>query len=195
MGAWTLTVAGLSLLGSDMPVLGIAVSPDGDQAFRRSRVTELATDILALADNGILFDGSRVDISGQYCGSDYGVPDRSTLEAIELMARTEAIFLDPVYTGKAMAALIDLVRRGRFGPDETVVFLHTGGIPALFPYDGILRSLAPDGLLGRRLLALRAMATNAVAIEYRLDDAIIPQWQGPCRARRQPGRRALGRQR
>ena len=55
-------------------------------------------------------------------------------EAMQLLARTEAIILDPVYSSKAMAGLIDRVRRGRIGKGETVVFLHTGGTPALFAY-------------------------------------------------------------
>ena len=55
-------------------------------------------------------------------------------EAVHLCARFEGLFLDPVYTGKAMAGLIDLVRTGRFARDQTIVFVHTGGTPALFPY-------------------------------------------------------------
>ena len=58
-------------------------------------------------------------------------------EARDLAARHEGLLLDPVYSGKAMAGLIDLVRRGRFGADETVVFIHTGGTPALFAYRSV----------------------------------------------------------
>ena len=67
-----------------------------------------------------------------YIGPGYGVATPECLEAIAMLARCEAIFLDPVYSGKALAGLIDHVRRGAVGPDETVVFLHTGGTPALF---------------------------------------------------------------
>lgn len=67
-----------------------------------------------------------------YIGEGYGIPTAEALEAIELVAKTEAILLDPCYTSKAMAALIDHVRRGELSPNETVVFLHTGGMPALF---------------------------------------------------------------
>ena len=59
------------------------------------------------------------------------------IEAVRLAARHEGLLLDPVYSGKAMAGLIDLVRRGRFGADETVVFIHTGGTPALFAYRSV----------------------------------------------------------
>lgn len=56
------------------------------------------------------------------------------IEAVGLLARLEGIVLDPVYSGKAMAGLIDLVRSGHFGADETIVFIHTGGMPAMFAY-------------------------------------------------------------
>jgi threonine synthase len=68
----------------------------------------------------------------------------ASTEAITLLAQTEGIFLDPVYTAKAMAALIDHVRRGLIPPSETVLFLHTGGTPALFPHAGDFASSEAD---------------------------------------------------
>jgi 1-aminocyclopropane-1-carboxylate deaminase/D-cysteine desulfhydrase-like pyridoxal-dependent ACC family enzyme len=70
-----------------------------------------------------------------YVGADYGVPTEAGLEALNLLAQTEGILLDPVYTAKAMAGLIDHVRQGRIGKEQTVVFVHTGGNPALFAYN------------------------------------------------------------
>ncbi len=67
-----------------------------------------------------------------YVGEGYGILSPRCGEAIRLLARTEGILVDPVYTGKAMAGLIDLIRRGEIGADKTVIFLHTGGAPALF---------------------------------------------------------------
>jgi len=67
-----------------------------------------------------------------YVGEGYGILSPGCAEAIRLLARTEGILLDPVYTGKAMAGLIDLIRKGEIGADKTVLFLHTGGAPALF---------------------------------------------------------------
>ena len=67
-----------------------------------------------------------------YVGAGYGLISPAGAEAIRLLAQTEGILLDPVYTGKAMAALADLVRNGEMGSDKTVVFIHTGGTPALF---------------------------------------------------------------
>ena len=69
-----------------------------------------------------------------YVGGGYGVPTPGMVEAVTMLARTEGIFLDPVYSGKGMAGLIDLIRKGQFGHDENVVFLHTGGQVGLFAY-------------------------------------------------------------
>ncbi len=70
-----------------------------------------------------------------YIGPAYGEPTAACLEALALVARTEGVLLDPNYTGKAMAGLIDHIRRGKLETDDTVMFLHTGGIPALFAYN------------------------------------------------------------
>ncbi len=68
-------------------------------------------------------------------GEGYGIPTDAALEAIALLAKTEAILLDPCYTSKAMAGMIHDIRSGAVAPSETVVFLHTGGMPALFTQD------------------------------------------------------------
>ncbi len=70
-----------------------------------------------------------------FVGTGYGVPTEGMIEAVELVARTEGILLDPVYTGKGMAGMIALIKRGTFTPDDTLVFLHTGGMPGLFAYE------------------------------------------------------------
>ena len=77
----------------------------------------------------------RVLANGDYIGDGYGIPTAGTLEAIRLAAETEGLLLDPVYSGKAMAGLIDLCGRGFFTRDQNVVFLHTGGAAALFAYE------------------------------------------------------------
>jgi D-cysteine desulfhydrase len=71
---------------------------------------------------------------GDYVGPGYAVPTPGMVEAVKMVARTEAILLDPVYTGKAMAGLIDLVRKAYFRNDENVLFVHSGGSPALYSY-------------------------------------------------------------
>jgi len=70
----------------------------------------------------------------EYVGPGYAVPTEEMVEAVKLVASTEGILLDPVYTGKAMAGLIDLIRKGYFNKDENVVFVHSGGSPALYAY-------------------------------------------------------------
>ena len=76
--------------------------------------------------------------NGDYVGPGYGKPTEGMIEAVQLLAREEGILLDPVYSGKGMAGLIDLVRKGHFSKGENVVFLHTGGSAALFAYRNIL---------------------------------------------------------
>lgn len=70
----------------------------------------------------------------EYFGDGYGIPTVATIEAISLVAKLEGIVLDPVYTGKAMAGLIDLIQRDRFSKGEDIVFVHTGGLPDVFAY-------------------------------------------------------------
>ena len=77
---------------------------------------------------------SAVTCFGDYVGAGYSLPTDGMVEAVKLLAQTEAILLDPVYSGKAMAGLIDLVRKGAFPKGSKVLFLHTGGSPALYAH-------------------------------------------------------------
>lgn len=89
----------------------------------------------------------NIDITFDYIGEGYGVLSPDGCEAIALLARTEGILLDPSYTGKAMAGLIDDVRQGRLKSDAKVVFIHTGGTPALFAYnEQLAQRIAPRRL-------------------------------------------------
>jgi 1-aminocyclopropane-1-carboxylate deaminase/D-cysteine desulfhydrase-like pyridoxal-dependent ACC family enzyme len=81
---------------------------------------------------------SRIEVIDRYIGPGYGLPTAGMLEAVDLTARLEGLVLDPVYTGKTMAGLIDLIRQGRFKKSDIVVFIHTGGVPAIFAYDDIM---------------------------------------------------------
>jgi D-cysteine desulfhydrase len=89
------------------------------------------------------FKPGDFSVNYDYLGGGYGVVGDAERESISLLARTEGLFLDPVYTGRAMAGLIDLIRRGELSGGETVVFLHTGGVPALFAYAEDLRPAGP----------------------------------------------------
>jgi D-cysteine desulfhydrase len=75
---------------------------------------------------------------GDWVGPGYSVPSPEMVEAVRMVAQVEGILLDPVYTGKAMAGLIGLIRQGKFRKGETVLFVHTGGSPALYAYQNVL---------------------------------------------------------
>ncbi len=77
-------------------------------------------------------DDVAIEVDDQFVGGGYGVPTDASRYAIDVLARTEALFLDPTYTAKAMAGFIDYVRRGEFDHSQTVVFWHTGGQVGLF---------------------------------------------------------------
>lgn len=125
-------VAGLVATHSGIPVLGIGVrAPD---AVQHRNVLALANETTALMGLGPIATAQDVQVNCSYVGEGYGIPTQGTLEAIALLAELEGILLDPVYTGKGMAGLIDQVRQGRYHPDDNVVFLHTGGSQALFGY-------------------------------------------------------------
>ena len=78
---------------------------------------------------------AEIEVDDSFLGEGYGIPTPEGLAAIRLLARLEGLLLDPVYTGKAMAGLIAMIREGRFSDEQNVVFLHTGGWPALFAYE------------------------------------------------------------
>ena len=84
------------------------------------------------------FDEVDVEVVAGHAGPAYGVPHEATIEAIKLAGALEALVLDPVYSGKGLAGLIALVRTGRWQPDDNLVFVHTGGAPALFAYRSAL---------------------------------------------------------
>lgn len=125
-------VTGLKLFGMDVRVWGICHGPPPSKVDRiRARVEDLerALHIAHVVDPAV----DLVTV-GDYVGGGYGVPTDAMREALALVARLDGILLDPVYTGKAMAGLIDLVRTGRIPADEDVIFIHTGGAPGLFAY-------------------------------------------------------------
>lgn len=108
----------------------------------RPVLAELATAVARRLDLAMTFAPQEFIVHDRYIGGGYGVVGDAEREAIRLMARSEGLLVDPVYTGRCLAGLIDLIRQGQFGADETVVFWHTGGLPALFAYAEELASLA-----------------------------------------------------
>jgi D-cysteine desulfhydrase len=125
-------VAGAAALGWDAPLLGISV--DEPLAHLQSMVSELATRTAARLNRPHTFSPADINVNADYLGGGYGVMGDLEREAISLLARTEGILLDPVYTGRAFGALLDLIRRGVYQKGQTVIFWHTGGSPALFAY-------------------------------------------------------------
>lgn len=125
-------VLGRSIFGATYEITGISPGREaGEVRGRCARAAAEGARLLGLEREPAIDD---FIVHDEYVGAGYGVPTKDSMEAIRLFARTEALILDPVYTAKAAAAMIDHVRRGVVGPDETVIFLHTGGAPALFAY-------------------------------------------------------------
>jgi D-cysteine desulfhydrase len=119
-----------------IPLLGIGVSRDPDtQAPLVLKEAQAVCDLLGL---GLSVPAEAVQCVGGWWQPKYSVPNPAMVEAVQMLARTEALLLDPVYTGKVMAGLIGLARQGVIGADERVLFLHTGGMPALFAYQDVL---------------------------------------------------------
>jgi D-cysteine desulfhydrase family pyridoxal phosphate-dependent enzyme len=128
------THAGLTLgkrfFGYPGKVLGISI--DESEAWLRSHVSALASDASELLGERIEFTPDDVMATDAYCQAGYGVLTDAEREAVKLFAKYEGLLLDPVYTGRAAAGMIDLIRKGFFKEEETVLFWHTGGQPALF---------------------------------------------------------------
>ncbi|MCF2859489.1 D-cysteine desulfhydrase family protein [Pseudoalteromonas sp. SMS1] len=133
------THAGLMLaktvLDAQYNLVGVQIDKDEDHdsAFK-TQVTKLANETSVLLGMDIVYKQSDVLLEDGFLGEGYGVVGAAEQYAINLLARTEGILLDPVYTGRAMAALIDKVQKGGFDKSQRVLFWHTGGAPSLFSY-------------------------------------------------------------
>jgi len=123
-------VLGQRLFNFKGKVLGISI--DEPEAELKAHVSALASQASEKLGERIEFMGDDVLVNENYCQAGYGVFGEGEREAIKLFAKNEGLLLDPVYTGRAAAGMIDLIRRGFFKRDETVLFWHTGGQPALF---------------------------------------------------------------
>ncbi|HEX2281386.1 MAG TPA: D-cysteine desulfhydrase family protein [Thermomicrobiales bacterium] len=130
MGTQAGLVVGARAFSAPFVVYGVAVEHPVETLIADGATLASGTAELLGLDQ--CFDATDITIDGAFIGAAYGIPTEERMEAIRLLARTEAIFLDPVYSGKAMAALISHARAGDLDPNEAVVFLHTGGGPSLF---------------------------------------------------------------
>jgi L-cysteate sulfo-lyase len=132
---------GAAVLGMSCPVRNIApLTWPWDTATDMAAVACDAAERLQLSHR---LSPEDLNVSEDYIAPGYGTPGPDCLEAVQLVARTESILLDPVYSGKAMAGLIDHIRRGDFSRDDNVVFVHTGGTPVLFAMNELLGESIP----------------------------------------------------
>ena len=135
-------LVGLRTLGKKTPVYGICVRRDaGSQA---ARVRQVAEQLAGMIERPEVFDADEVTAFDGVLAPGYGRLNDAVREAIALAARQEGLLLDPVYTGKTMAGLIEHVRSGVIPEGSRVLFIHTGGLPAIFAYGEKLGNLLSD---------------------------------------------------
>jgi len=125
-------IFGAKLLNVTAKILGASVFASKDEATKN--IVQLVHGSAMLLDVDLSIVPEDVTVFDDYIKEGYGVLNKDVTDAIKLVAETEGIFLDPVYTGKAMVMLVDLIKRGYFKKEDNVVFFHTGGLPALFLY-------------------------------------------------------------
>ncbi len=128
-------IAGCAGLDRPRRVIGIDASAKIDAT--RDQVERIARNTAALIGLGRELRDDEITVLEGWAGDYYGIPVQSTIDAITLTGRLEGMIIDPVYEGKSMAGLIDLVRQGEIGQDSTVLYVHLGGQPALNAYSGI----------------------------------------------------------
>ncbi len=125
-------VAGFYGNNSDIPVIGVNVSRTKNE--QEELVYDLVQSTAAHVGIKSSIPREAVVCFDEYVGPGYSLPTPEMVEAVRMLAMTEGILIDPVYTGKAMSGLIDLIRKGYFSKDENVLFVHTGGSPAIYAY-------------------------------------------------------------
>ena len=128
-------VVGAAIAMPDTSIVGIDIDAEPERV--RADVAKFALEASELLEVPFAF-AARVEVVAGHAGPAYGIPHDATIEAIRLAGQLEALALDPVYSGKGLAGLIALIRQGRWRRDEDVIFLHTGGAPALFAYQSAL---------------------------------------------------------
>lgn len=128
-------VVAAKALGLDLRIVGIPYSPRRTNEEQTDRLVAMANETARVLGLDLSFGPEDMETYVVFAGPAHGVITEGAQEAIQLAARTAGLMLDPVYTGKAMAGLIAHIREGQFSEDQTVVFVHTGGTPALFAYN------------------------------------------------------------
>lgn len=128
-------MVGRQLHNLETEILGIGIDKDDIEGMQLVKfIAKLANSTARKLDLKMNFHKNNIYLNNNYLGEGYGMVGEAEKEAIDLLARFEGVLLDPVYTAKAMAGLIDLIRQQQFDKTDKVLFWHTGGTPALFPY-------------------------------------------------------------
>lgn len=125
-------LAGLKILNSPLKVIGFGVRAPKEK--QEQMVFDLACKTAAMLGYEGVVKREDVFADCNYVGPGYGLPTSGMVEAVQMLAQTEGLLFDPVYTGKGLAGMIDWIRRGQFTSEDTLIFLHTGGSAALFGY-------------------------------------------------------------
>tara|TARA_B100001146_G_scaffold86325_1_gene76656 strand:+ start:1718 stop:2731 length:1014 start_codon:yes stop_codon:yes gene_type:complete len=125
-------LVGFKLMGLNCQIYGITVSRTRDECI--AQIKQLIGETEETLGLNSKVPSNDIFVFDEYIGDGYTMPTSKGIEAIHLVAQTEGIFLDPIYTGKAMAGLTDLVKKGHIGLDQKVIFLHTGGSPSIFSF-------------------------------------------------------------
>ena len=128
-------VVGAKALGVEVRILGISPSPH-DNAKKNAQLAEVANEVCRMMELDLEFAADDIESFGEFAGKGYGVVTERSREAVRLCARSEGLLLEPVYSGKAFAGMMDHIKKGMWGSADNVVFVHTGGTPALFAYAG-----------------------------------------------------------
>jgi L-cysteate sulfo-lyase len=125
-------IAGLKILNSPLKVIGFGVRAPKEK--QEQMVYDLACKTVSMLGYAGVVQREDVFADCNYVGRGYGLPTEGMVEAVKMLAQTEGLLFDPVYTGKGLSGLIDSIRHDRFTKDDTIIFLHTGGSAALFGY-------------------------------------------------------------
>jgi L-cysteate sulfo-lyase len=123
-----------------MRCIGIDIDAQAERV--RADVLRIGQETAARLGAKNSWDDDLVEVVAGFAGPGYGIPDQATVEAISMVARLAGLLLDPVYSGKGMRGLIALIRAERFSADDTVVWVHTGGLPGLFAYPAAMNRVA-----------------------------------------------------
>ncbi len=134
-------LVGKMLLRQKYRLTGVNIDKDEVFGMQLSEyILKLANDTAQYLEADHTFDIKEIDLNDDYLGGGYGIIGKREREAISLTATHEGILLDPVYTGRAMGGMLDMIREGRYAKGESILFWHTGGSPALFAYEDILHT-------------------------------------------------------